>query len=317
METYQGTEREAIPFLPPTDKSKTSFIEVKYIISDSTFKTQLTVFKGGSVEKFLRLIYEFEHAKSKLGYNTYQKLESGLEQLLQGTAKDEWSIIKGTFQPGTRIVQSFRARIKAFCLIYIPEPAAIDKQKSCLQIIKKNNKLSVPCFLDRLKQINLLIDQFPNSNQDNCFNEDELKRLFYFAMPLHWHINFINNGQSLHNGTTETQKIYMVHQEYQTDAHRRKTKEVNKRNNGEGNKRYNHQHSRNYSASSSKDNRTNNSHTDNNNKKRKRLTNEDDCPIHGAVHKWDQYHQNQYGYNFGPHRTAPSKSSHHTSTSSY
>ena len=57
--------------------------------------------------------------------------------------------------------------------------------------------------------------------------------------------------------------------------------------------------------------------TDNNNKKQKRLSNEDDCPIHGAVHKWGQCHQNQYGDNFRPRRTAPSNSSHHTSNSSY
>ena len=88
METDQGIEREAIPFLPPTEKSKTSFLEVKYTISDSTFKTQLPVFKGGTAEEFVQFIYEFEHAKNKLGYNTYQKVKIGLEQLLQDTAKN-------------------------------------------------------------------------------------------------------------------------------------------------------------------------------------------------------------------------------------
>ena len=101
METDQGIEREAILFLPPTEKLKTSFLEVKYTISESTFKTQLPIFKGGTAEEFLRFIYEFEHAKNKLGYNTYQKLKSGLEKLLQGTTKVEWSTIKGTVQPNT------------------------------------------------------------------------------------------------------------------------------------------------------------------------------------------------------------------------
>ena len=237
METDQGIEMEVIPFLLPTEKSKTSFLEVKYTISESTFKTQLPIFKGGTAEEFLRFIYGFDHAKSKLGYNTYQKLEGGLEQLLQGTAKDEWNTIKGTVQPNTRTVQSFAARVEAFRLIYIPDPAAVDNQKSYLQRVKKNDKLTVPRFLDRLKQINLLISQFPNSTQNNCFNDEELKRLFYFAMPLRWRTNFINSGQSLHNSTIENVKTYMVHQEHQTDAHWKKTKEVSKKSASGRNKR--------------------------------------------------------------------------------
>jgi len=135
MEFDQGIEREAIPFLPPSEKPKTSFLKVKYTISSSTFKTQLPIFKGGSAEEFLRFMYEFNHAKSKLGYTTYQKLESRLEQLLQSTAKDEWSTIKGTVQPGVNTAQSFNARIEAFRLIYIPEPAAIENQKPYLQTV--------------------------------------------------------------------------------------------------------------------------------------------------------------------------------------
>ena len=137
MESDQGIEREAIPFLPPKEKPKPSFLEVKYNISNSTFKTQLPIFTGGSAEEFLRFMYKFNHAKTKLGYTTYQQLESGLEQLLQGTAKDEWSTIKGTVQPGINTTQSFSARIEAFRLIYIPEPAAIENQKSYLQRVKK------------------------------------------------------------------------------------------------------------------------------------------------------------------------------------
>ena len=97
----------------------------------------------------------------------------------------------------------------------------------------------------------------------------------------------------------------------------RKTKEVSKKNNGGRNKRYNNRNSRNPHSSSFNNHRSNNSWTDNSNTKRKRLSNEDDCPIHGAVHKWGQCHQNQYGDNFRPRHTAPSNSSHHISNSSY
>ena len=42
----------------------------------------------------------------------------------------------------------------------------------------------------------------------------------------------------------------------------------------------------------------NNSHKQIKDPKRKKLTNDDDCPIHGWHHKWAQCHQNQYGDNF-------------------
>ena len=137
MESEQGIEKEAIPFLPLSDKQKTYFLEVKYTISNASFKIQLPIFCGGSAKEFLQFLYEFEQAKSKLGYTTYQKLGSGLEQLLQGTAKNEWSTIKGTVQPGTNSVNSFTARLEAFWLIYIPESAAIENNKLTFNILRK------------------------------------------------------------------------------------------------------------------------------------------------------------------------------------
>ena len=91
-----------------------------------------------------------------------------------------------------------------------------------------------------MKQINLLIGQFPNSNSSHCFTEEELKRLFYFAMPMRWCTNFINSGQSLHSSSIKTLKTYMVHQEHQTDAHQKRNKETNKSKINNKNKRYNH-----------------------------------------------------------------------------
>ena len=147
-------------------------------------------------------------------------MESGIEQLLQGTAKDKWSTIKGTVDPNTNTIAiaTFNARIEALKKIYIPEPAAVENQKSYLLRIRKNDRLTVPQFLDRMKQINLLLVQFPGSSARQCLTPDELKRIFYLAMLMKWRTNFINSGQSLHTTTLETLKTYMVYQEQQTDA---------------------------------------------------------------------------------------------------
>ena len=60
MESDKGIEREVIPFLLQTDKPKTSFLELKYFISESSFKTQLHIFHGGSVEDFVWFLYNLD-----------------------------------------------------------------------------------------------------------------------------------------------------------------------------------------------------------------------------------------------------------------
>ena len=132
MDINHGIEKEAISFYPLGETTKSQFIEVKYRIAGLSFKTQLPIFCGGTTEEFLRFLNEFTYAKGKLAYNTYQKLKIGIKQLLQGTAKVEWTTIKGTVQTGTNNLAAFEARIEAFWKIYIPEPAAINNQKAYL-----------------------------------------------------------------------------------------------------------------------------------------------------------------------------------------
>ena len=83
MDTDHSIEKESISFIPTEESQKPSYIEVKYMISGSGFKTQLPIFKGGSAEDLLRFLNEFQSARSKLGHTNYQKLESGIKQLLQ------------------------------------------------------------------------------------------------------------------------------------------------------------------------------------------------------------------------------------------
>ena len=135
-------------------------------------------------------------------------------------------------------------------------------------------------------------------------------------MPMKWRTNFINSGQSLHSTTLETLKIYMVYQEQQIDAQRRKKgKETKKQGQGHSNS----QQSNTYQTSNQSGRSSQSSNASNSKKKkRKRLTNDDNCPIHGTAHKWGQCHQNQYGDNFLPCRQSPNESnaSHLASSSS-
>ena len=120
MDTSHGIKKETISLLPSEENKKTSHTELKYTISGSGFKTQLSIFQGGLAKELLRFLNKFHNAKSKLGHTNCQKLKSGIEQSLQVKAQDEWSTIKATVQSGTDTIQPL-------------------------------NKLSEPNFLDHLK----------------------------------------------------------------------------------------------------------------------------------------------------------------------
>ena len=229
-DTDTGIEKEAIPFQISENKQTPKTLEIKYTISGSTFKTQLPVFNGGTAEEFLHFLNEFQQARTKLGYTNYQKLESGLEQLLQGTARNEWTTIKATVDPNVNTLASFASRIDAFRRLYIPEPAAIETQKNYLRRVRKNDRYTVPQFLDRMKHVNMLIPLFPDATTQDSFSQEELKSLFYHAMPVRWRTNFINSGLNYALSSIDTLRTYMVQQELQTEAHRKKNREGNKRN---------------------------------------------------------------------------------------
>ena len=115
---------------------------------------QLPIFKGGFVEESLQFLKEFWNTKSKLGYTNYQKLESRIKQLLQGTANDEWNTIKGTVQPGTNTIPTFDLRVEALQKIYIPEPAVVENQKTYVHPPCKEKWQITHSPLSRQTQIN-------------------------------------------------------------------------------------------------------------------------------------------------------------------
>ena len=179
-----GIEKETIAFYQASPNTEPKTVEIKFTLSGSAFKIQLPTFKQGNAEEFLHFLHEFFEAKNKLGRNTCPKLQSGLEQLIKGNARNKWTTIKNTVAPNTQTVASLNKRILAYKKIYIPDPSAIKIHKTYLQRVKKNDKLIVSQFLDHLKHINLLISQFPNAKDTNTFSNDEIKRIFYTSMPL-------------------------------------------------------------------------------------------------------------------------------------
>ena len=76
-----------------------------------------------------------------------------------------------------------------------------------------NGKLTVSQFLDRFKHVNMLISQLPNAKDSDTFMCEEIKKLFYLAIPVRWRTNFVNSGQSILETSMDNLRIYMVQQE--------------------------------------------------------------------------------------------------------
>ena len=81
----------------------------------------------------------------------------------------------------------------------------------------------MPQFLDYLKHVNLLVAQLSSAKDSDSFSNEELKRIFYTSMPLCLQTNFVNLGQNVQQVSFESLQTYMVQQDAQTDAHRKKT----------------------------------------------------------------------------------------------
>ena len=133
-------------------------------------------FDKGTAEAMLTFMHEFNEAASKIGYITAQELHSGLEQLLSGTALDEWATIKSNVTPGTITLNSWNERINEFKKSFIPDPSAVENQKLYLRKIKKTDKFTVPKFLERIKLINMLLAQFPDASDQDKLSDDEIKQ---------------------------------------------------------------------------------------------------------------------------------------------
>ena len=176
-------EKESIPFVPTHDLSNIKTLEIKFTLPGSSFKTQLPIFREGTLEEVLNFLCKVSQAKSKLGYTSHQKLESVFEQLLQGNAQNKSNTIKNTLQISVQIVVVFNERVDAFKKIYIPAPAAVNNQKNYLQRVWKNDKFTVSKFLDWLKYINMLLAQFPGATDSDCFPPNKVKN--YSISPRH------------------------------------------------------------------------------------------------------------------------------------
>ena len=205
-----GTEMQSISFYSSPDTKNDKTLEIKYTLSGSLFKTQLPIFREGSTEEVLISSMNFTNPN-----------QNQVIQITRNLRVDQSSCYKATIvMSGTQLRPLYHQIPKQQQLLpkdlllskknYIPEPLAIDNQCNYLQRVRKNDKLSVPQFLDKLKHINMLISQFPKAKDTDIFTRGEIKKIFYHSMPARWRTNFINLGQNVKTTSLDNLRAYMV-----------------------------------------------------------------------------------------------------------
>ena len=205
----EAGEKETIPLLREYDSSTLAVTKIEYVSNRTHFKAYLPRYSSGTPEEFLSFLQELKENAVKIDYNTWDKEEKGMEQLLSGQAQRDWSTQKQLIQPGIQDEQAYRARILAWKQSIITDPSAIENQKTYMLQMKKFDKFTVPQYWDRISHMNLLIQQFPNATAADSFSHRELKRIFFTSMPARWKTNFINAGLDQHNSSVEEiKKIY-------------------------------------------------------------------------------------------------------------
>ena len=132
----------------------------------------------------------------------------------------------------------------------------MENQKDYMRLIKKNDSLDVTNFLNRLEYMNISITAFPDASEEDKFDDEELKMLFYKAMPARWRTNFISAAQDPHESELEFIRNYMAEQGVLTNEYRKKNQKNNK-DKGKGSdnshNQKNHSNNNNYNKKKRKD----------------------------------------------------------------
>ena len=107
-------KRKPSPLLPLTTRARPN-MEIKYKMSNivPSGHNYPSLWKD-LLKNYYTSFMNSTEPKKKLGYSTYQKLESGLVQILQDNARNEWNTIKTTVNPSVNTLNSFNECITAF-----------------------------------------------------------------------------------------------------------------------------------------------------------------------------------------------------------
>ena len=283
-------QRDIIPLLPKIDEDDYSFVTLTNVVDlpgGATEKRKVEVPKVTTedIEYILRALKDFDTAMEAGNLdceNSPSKLYRFFRQTLSGSIRDEWDIARAG-KPNT--VAGFQTACDDFINRFIL-PTDLADQKRYLETAKKPYKMSVNALATRLRYINSLMSMFPGANDQNPYDEQGLKMLFYNMMLDDWKLNFLSSGTNITSPAFTYLMLarYMSVQESAFNA-KKKARETQK---SAGSRRS--------TGKRKRDDDTNNNRT------RERVTSRrrtgGNCPFHPGSHDWDDCFGNPQGRNY-------------------
>ena len=157
----------------------------KYKVGHLFFEKTTAMYSGnGSVEEFLIFIRDFEDECEKLKYESVQQKTDFLKMHLQGLSLFRWKRICDmvVVEKGKEGI-AWKKRLDEFKKAVIVREKARSYQRKHLRGIRKTEKITVTEFCNRLLHINYLLPYFPEGNKGDSIDDEELRHIFFRAMP--------------------------------------------------------------------------------------------------------------------------------------
>ena len=193
-------EQPPMPFYPIPEAVKKSSSSSTFDDDYQTFKrvdpndqdasTKVRIPIAGprsSNEDVLRTVHAFHRAVTQMGWTSGPKKFNNFELVLSDSLLYRWIRISSE-QNQTNL--AFEECLTRFLLFKIPKDDALDAQTEHLQNIHKNRSITVADFAEWLEDLNLYMAELPDASQDDLFSDEELKRIFYKAMPKEFRTEF-------------------------------------------------------------------------------------------------------------------------------
>jgi hypothetical protein len=143
-------------------------------------------------------VIEFREVADELSFDTNAELFKQFRKCLKSTAREEWDLVKDPFIDNP-LDNGFIQAQQEWILRYVPQDM-FDVQKRYLERLRRPFDMEANIFAHRLQHLNLLLKEFPRTDEQEPLTVHQIKDVFFNAMPPKWQESFLlgNNNFTRH-----------------------------------------------------------------------------------------------------------------------
>jgi hypothetical protein len=163
-----------------------------------TLKSKVPLCYGDDLESSLQTVIEFREVADELSFDTNAELFKQFRKCLKSTAREEWDLVKDPFIDNP-LDNGFIQAQQEWILRYVPQDM-FDVQKRYLERLRRPFDMEANIFAHRLQHLNLLLKEFPRTDEQEPLTVHQIKDVFFNAMPPKWQESFLlgNNNFTRH-----------------------------------------------------------------------------------------------------------------------